>query len=124
MITAIRAAGFEPRSQDPQALFECAEFIVHFHAQRLKNLRGRMMTSVTTDELSRSLAPAAESRETATLFRIFTIRLAMRRAAGSSPKFAKHPGQFLFAVTVYDRSGSQLLPRIHPHVERTIAHDS
>src|SRR5581483_1446568 len=37
------SSALEPRSQRPQAFFQCALFIVHFHAKRLKNLRGRMM---------------------------------------------------------------------------------
>ena len=48
----------------------------------------------------------------------------MRRAAGSSPKLAEEPGQLFFRVGVDDHRGRELAPRIHPHIERAVAHDA
>ena len=42
-------AYFQTRSQDTQALLQCAEFVVHFHTERLKNLRRRMTPPMADD---------------------------------------------------------------------------
>ena len=58
------------------------------------------------------------------VLRSLTNWLAIRRAAGSSPKLAEEPGQFLFRIGVDDSRGRELAARIHPHIERAIAHDA
>src|SRR5437764_1238810 len=42
-------ARLESRNQNAQSFLQRAELIVHFHAQGLKNLRGRMSTPMSTD---------------------------------------------------------------------------
>ena len=39
-------------------------------------------------------------------------------------QLAKKLRQFFLAVAVDDCRGGQFAPRIHPHVERTVAHDA
>ncbi len=43
--------GYESPGQGQQSFFESAEFVVHFHAQRLEDLRRRMPASVAPDDL-------------------------------------------------------------------------
>src|SRR5205823_12939565 len=47
--------GFESCRQNPQPLLEGAELVIHFHTQRLKNLRLRMTPAVPADDLLDSM---------------------------------------------------------------------
>src|SRR5436190_2110834 len=39
-------------------------------------------------------------------------------------QLAKQTGQFLFAVIVYDCRGGEARSRVHPHVKRTVSHQT
>ena len=50
-MTAMRAPVLQTRGQGAQSLFQRAQLVVHFHAQGLENLRGRMPAAVPPDDL-------------------------------------------------------------------------
>src|SRR5206468_3375195 len=116
-------AALKPRSQHSQSLFECAKLIVHFHAERLKDLRGRMMTAVTADELLNRSRQRQSFAKRCTLSHLYNQA---RNAACCRllSQLAKQPRQLFLAVLVYDRGGSQLRAWIHAHVEGTISHEA
>ena len=120
-MTAIRLPGFESPNDPTQAGFERAKLIVNLHAQRLENLRRGMTSSVTADDFFDRF----RERE----------RFAKRRflahfhdLAGDAARgwffavFAENAGQFFLAVAVDDFRGRQFATRIHPHIERAVAH--
>ena len=113
----------ESASQNMQALFECAELVIHCHAQRLKNLRGRMTATV----------PAHNFFDRMHQLESFAKRRCLAHLndqAGDTtrgrflPKIAKQARQLFAAVIVDNCGGSQLVTWIHAHIERTIAHDA
>ena len=84
----MRAPGSRREVRTRKPLFQRTELIIHFHAQGLKNLCGRMQAPVTANDFFDGASQRNVSRNGAVL-RAFTIKLAIRRAAGSSPIFAE-----------------------------------
>ena len=117
------AAGFETIREDNQAGCERAEFIVHFHPQSLEDLRGRMAPAVASDDFLDRLGEAerfAKGRFFAQL-----DDLAGDPARGRLfAELAENSRQLFFRIAVDDFRGGQFPARIHPHVERAVAHET
>ena len=116
-------AGLESVSQNTQALFERAEFVIHFHTQRLKNLRGRMTTTVP----AHGFFDRIRQRESFAKRRCLAHLNNQARDTTRGrflPEIAKQVRQLFAAVLVNDCSGSQLGAWIHAHIEGTFAHDA
>src|SRR5206468_7409952 len=99
------------------------KLIVHFHAQRLKDQRRRMMTAVTADELLNRSRQGQSFAKRCTLSHFYNQARDAARCRLLS-QLAKQPRQLFLAVLVYDGSGSQLRAWIHAHVEGTISHEA
>ena len=107
------------RASNPSS--SAPQFVVHFHPQRLENLRRRMAAPVPADDFLDRLGQAerfAKGRFFAQL-----DDLAGNAARGRLfAELAENARQLFFRIAVDDFGGRQFPARIHPHVERAVAH--
>src|SRR2546421_8263429 len=112
--------GLESRSQNTQTVFERTKLVIHFHAQRLKDLGGRMTPTVPADKAFDRTRQRESFAERACLAHLYDQARDPARSRFLS-QFAKQSGQLFSAVLIYNSRRSKLVPRIHAHVERTAA---
>ena len=122
-MTAIRAPASRRSVTTRNPCFERAQLVVHFHAQGLENLR----RGVATPMAANNFLDRPGQRECFTKWRGLAL-LHNRTGDATRGRFfaeiAKKSGQFFFAVTVDDRIRGFLGAWIHPHVERTVSHQT
>ena len=58
------------------------------------------------------------------VLRIFTIKLAIASRRRFFAQLTKETGQVFFAIIVDDCRGGEARPRVHPHVQRTVSHET
>src|SRR4029079_9141833 len=117
------SAPLESRNEDAQALLQGSQLIVPFHPQRLKHLSSRMLSSVTAYELfnrARELERFVKGRS----FAYFHDHARNEARSRFFAELTKDAGQFLFAVIVYNCRRCEARMRVHPHVERTVSHQT
>src|ERR1039457_6383062 len=115
-------AGCEPSRQNAQPLLKRTEFVVHFHAQRLKSLRRRMTTSVATNDFFNRTRERQRFTKRRRLARLHDYARDPARSRLLA-QVAEQLCELFLAVIVNDvRSRGRLVPWIHPHIERTVAH--
>ena len=103
--------------------FERAEFVVHLHPQRLEDLRRRMASAVASDDFFDRLGQRERFAKRRFLAQLDD--LAGNAARGRLfAQLAKNPRQLFFRVAVDHLGGGQFPARIHPHVERAVAHQA
>src|SRR4029434_942294 len=98
--------GLESRSQNAQPLFEGAKFIIHFHPERLKNLRGRMTATAPADHFFDRIGQRKSLPERGRLPHPYDQACDATRSR-FLPQLAEQLGQLLYAVLIYDNGGSQ-----------------
>src|SRR6185369_8844444 len=104
-------------------LFEGAKFIIHFHPQRLKNLCGRMTSTVPADNFFDRASQLNSLAELGCLPHLYDQASDTPRSR-FLPQFAEQLGQLLCAVLIHDCGSSQPIPWIHAHVERAVVHET
>src|ERR1022692_3935373 len=113
---------FAPRLEDAETLLKRTEFVVHFHAQRLKSLRRRMTTSVATNDFFNRTRERQRFTKRRRLARLHDYARDPARSRLLA-QVAEQLCELFLAVIVNDvRSLGRLVPWIHPHIERTVAH--
>src|SRR5437667_10151958 len=98
--------GLESRSQNAQALFERAKLVIHFHAQRLKNLGGWMTPTVPTDKFFDRVRGWKSLTQRGCFAHLYDQARDPARGRFLS-QLAESSGQLFGAVIVYHRSSSQ-----------------
>src|SRR6266496_1559759 len=116
-------AGLESRSQNPQPLLEGAKFIIHFHPQRLKDLRGRMTPAMPADDFFDHTRQGESLAERGCLPHLYDQICDATRDRFFS-QLAEHLGQLLCAVIIHNIGSSQPAPWVHAHVQRAIARET
>src|SRR5262249_30424279 len=102
------------------ALFKCAQLIVYFHPQRLKNLGGRMLSSVTAHQLFN----CARERECFAKRRSFAHFYDHARDPPRGrffAQFTEEACQFFFAVFVYNCRRGEARSWVNSHIERPVS---
>src|SRR5438876_12401132 len=110
----------ESPGQNAQALFERAKLVVHFHAQSLKNLRGRVTPTVTADKFF-DLARQWKSLTERGCFAHLYDQARDPARSGFLSQLEEISGQLFCAVLVSDGSSSQLIASILAHDELNVA---
>src|SRR5437870_4538330 len=99
----------ESRSQNAQPFFEGAKFIIHFHPQRLKNLRGRMTPAVPANGFFDRTRQGESLAERGYLPHLYD-QICDATRSRFLPQLAEQLGQLLCAVIIYNIGGSQPVP--------------
>src|SRR6266581_5171094 len=112
-------ASFESCCKNTQTFLKCAKLVIHFHAQGLKSLRGWMTPTVPTDDFFDGAGERDGFAERGCLPH-FNNQARDTTRSRLLPEFAKQAGQLFCAVFVNNSGSGELIPWIHPHIERAI----
>src|SRR6266849_607477 len=114
-------AGLETLSQDAQATRECAKLIIHFYAQRLKDLRSRMTPAVAPHDFfdcARKRKRFLERRA----FALLDNQIGDAPRGRFLPEITEQASEFFPGVVVNDAGCGHNILRIHSHIKRPVSH--
>ena len=123
VMTAIRLPASRRFVRATKTVLERAEFVVHLHPQGLEDLRRRMAPTVAADDFLDRLGEGERFAKGRFLAQLHDLaRDPARRRLFA--ELAKNARQLFFRVAVDHFGGRQFPARIHPHVERAVAHQA